>query len=240
MNYTKASTEIDGDLVRKRQPHELVVIEAAKTRAAALVAAEHGGFRVPRVVDVNPGELVLAFVADLIPIRTAGEATFAGAGVALAHLHQEFRIPQDLHRRVALAGTADVAPPVVVHGDFTVENVMMVKGTGELVILDWSVAMWLGPAGTLAAPHLDLGAFITSCFWNRIGERGAVSAPERKAAVFLSAYRQAWDQPLPSLRAAIEVYSEAVIAVHKLRLGRAIFWRYWPSIRRMSAFIKTL
>ena len=85
MNHEKATVEFDGEVVRKRQPHELVLIEAAKTRAAGEVASSTKAFRVPQVVDARAGELVLELVRGLGSIRPiADDQVWCRVGEALA------------------------------------------------------------------------------------------------------------------------------------------------------------
>ena len=86
-----------------------------------------------------------------------------------------------LRRHMAASGATAAAPPVLVHGDFRIGN-LLVDNHGLVVVLDWEFAHWGHPLEDLAWPLVRAWRFGRDQL--RLG--GVGSATE-----FLAAYNQA-------------------------------------------------
>ena len=187
-----------GERVVKTQEPGRARIEAFKTRAAWQVAEAHKTFRVPRVVDYDAGRgrIVFERIHGLIPfgkaIRTLDDPLELAvkAGKALAGIHGDLRLPDDMREELPACWRDAQAPQVFVHGDFNLTNVCVAPANREIVVLDWAFTDVWGGVGTYGAACFDPLWFAQSLLYgNTCRVRRVPNAPAIVRA-FLGAYGQ--------------------------------------------------
>jgi hypothetical protein len=192
--------EFSGDVARKRGPADRLAVEAAKTRAAAGLAARSGAFHVPALLrfDAEAGlletERVHGFVRliDLAARRDPGLLdVFARAGRAVALVHAELRLEgaPSIPLPGALAGEPGDA--CVLHGDLNGANVGYDPTQDRVVIVDWSAAHALEAEATVGSRYFDVLWFALFFFRFRPGRAWRGWSPEAWAGAFLFGYARA-------------------------------------------------
>ncbi len=185
-----------GDFVVKTQEPGRARIEAFKTRAARKVAEASNTFRVPRVIDcdVDKGRTVFERIPGLIPFRSAirilddPSELAMKAGDALACIHRDLRLPDDMRQELPVCWRDAHAPQVFVHGDFNLTNVCVSPANREIVILDWAFTDVWGGVGTYGAACFDPLWFAQGLLYSNTGRLRRVSNAQAIARTFLEAY----------------------------------------------------
>lgn len=201
-----------GEVVVKTQKPERARIEVFKTRAAGKVAEARKTFRVPRVVDydADQGRIVFERIHGLIPfsraIRMLDDPVELAvkAGKALAGIHRDLRLPDDLRQELPACWRDAQAPQVFVHGDFNLTNVCVAPATREIVVLDWAFTDVWGGVGTYGAACFDPLWFAQSLlYWNTCRVRRVSNAPAI-VRTFLETYGQG--MAAPDMESAKAIY----------------------------------
>ena len=185
-----ARVELRPDAVVKYMDANLARTEAQKTQLAADLGESTGLFRAPRVLKTEPGAIRLERLTDLTCIRNVlanpgWEDCVRRAGHALAVIHTHLQMPSG--SRIALRPPYAGSPIVGIHGDFNTHN-LFVDETGQLVILDWSTAIWTDPGATVGPAVYDLAMFTLAAFYQRPWDAEPVHRSARVARLFLDEY----------------------------------------------------
>lgn len=191
---------IAGDTIIKTGDPELMRVEVEKTTRAFEIGRQSGLFRVPRILDYyeKKGEVVFERIADIHGVRHAVSfgsryAELLGRiGVALALVHRELELPGDmvvaLPDEFALKGNE-----VFLHGDFSVDNVCVRKGSSEIVILDWQMTKVHGGKATYGTRYFDVVWFTNNLFTKPFHKYLFGPSVGCAAKKFLSSYLGACD-----------------------------------------------
>jgi len=189
--------EFDTVVFRKHLGRTALEAEYSRTSAATLVARTSGLFSVPQIVKFDPhsGVLESERIQDLTTLRQMALTrdpqlyqTLLQAGACLAAVHASLKEDRvDLLPLPAFLQPEDER--VFLHGDFTVDNVAISPGRGQLFVYDWSTASMLGGHGNYGSRHFDLVWFTGYLFqiappklfwrWNA----------EQMASCFLAGYQ---------------------------------------------------
>jgi len=170
--FRKHSIRMDGRTVVKSAPPRYLRVEIEKTRRAARIARETGLFRVPDVLDYDDrkGTAVFERIPELRTIREAvrsdrerGE-TAGRVGQALAIIHRDLRLPDDMRLPIPAAFT-DGGGDVFLHGDFGLRNICFEPGSPAPVILDWQFTDMHGGEATFGSRYFDLVWFVNTLIW---------------------------------------------------------------------------
>ncbi|UCF14635.1 MAG: hypothetical protein JSW59_14570, partial [Phycisphaerales bacterium] len=89
---------------------------------------------------------------------------FDKTGQALAIIHEELTLPEEMKRELPPAWMDSADENVFIHGDFACINVCFHEPSGELVILDFSAAPMVGRTPTFGSRYFDILLFISSLF----------------------------------------------------------------------------
>jgi hypothetical protein len=161
--------ELIGDIARKTHEAGVLAIEAEKSRLAAEIAADTGLFSVPRVVRFDPAASHLDF--ERVPQLTQfSELVGRGGPEAMTIAERAGRALAIVHKRLKLDATMRIPLParwrsegeddVFIHGDFTANNLCIDERSGQLVIVDWSTAAYLGNVATVGPRSFDVAWFV--------------------------------------------------------------------------------
>ncbi len=250
--------ELSGDVARKRGPADRLALEAAKTRAAASVAARSGRFHVPAVVRYDAAEGVLetervhGFVSLMqLVLRRDPRLTAVceRVGRAVATVHAELRLADDLRIPLPARLAGEPADDCVLHGDLNGSNVGYDPDTDRVVIVDWSAAPALGEAATVGSRYFDIVWFALFFFRFRPGRALTGWSPERWAGAFLAGYADGASQfsvaALRAYHARVRPFLIDDLRVEQARRGlglRGLPYRLWRQIgfRRWEKFLAAI
>lgn len=197
----------------KMQPPPRALEELERTeRARSLVASIVGvNVCVPEILASDPvrGSIDFAHV-DAVTLRRVlleeedGEQGMRRAGTALGGLH-----------RASLGRAVGRGDRVFLHGDYSIDNVLVRRPWTSFAIVDWSSAPWAVDREAEGDPRHDVMAMLISLFYRRPFSPFAPGDPRPYAAAFLQGYEA--ESGYRDVRAALgEVCSPTVRA----------FWRY--------------
>lgn len=237
------------DRVVKVQESEGALREIAKTRRAQEVSGKCGLFKVPRILDADgeSGTIVyenvgpLPHVTEVLSCERESGPLLERIGRSLAAIHREMVLPSELKFSFQGLGADGLTPEVVLHGDFSVINMLFDRSSDDLYILDWNTAFWLGE-GTCGPSYIDLACLVQSLFVRKMLERGKIRNPEKKAGIFLRGYRA---ESAHSFEAdEFREYCRKVFALYRRGWSRCIgAWqhvRYLPSFHRYAKFTERI
>ena len=165
--------EFVGDIARKTGGSSLLAVEAAKASRARDIGKASGLFSVPRVVNFDAGAGVLEFerlrgLSTLLDLAVRKDARLPEllekAGRALAVIHEELTLPEELKHELPAAWMGSADENVFIHGDFACINVCFHEPSGQLVILDFSAAPMVGRTPTFGSRYFDIILFVSSLF----------------------------------------------------------------------------
>lgn len=237
------------DRVIKVQERGGALLEIAKTRQAEEVSGRCGLFKVPRILDtdVETGTIVyenvgpLPQVSEVLAGRGESGPLLERIGRSLAAIHREMGLPRELKSPFEKLPADGSMPEAVLHGDFSVINMLFDRSADDLYILDWNTAFWLGE-GTCGPPFIDLACLAQSLFIRKILERVKIGDPEQKAETFLRGYRAESDRSLDA--GEFGDLSRKVFALYRRGWGQCIgkwhYMRYLPSFRRYLNFTERM
>jgi aminoglycoside phosphotransferase (APT) family kinase protein len=250
--------ELSGDVARKRGPADRLALEAAKTDAAARVAARSGSFHVPAVVrfDATAGVLETQRVHDFVSLMQLVVrrdprliAVCERVGRAVADVHADLRLPDALRIPLPAMLAGDPGDECVLHGDLNGSNVGYDPSTDRVVLVDWSAAPALGVAATVGSRYFDILWFALFFFRFRPGTALTGWSPERWAGAFLAGYADASGAfSAAKLRAYHErarAFLENDLRAEQARRGlgiRGLPYRVWRQLgfRRFERFLASL
>jgi len=222
------SVTLNPDSVLKRPAPARLMREFAKTQAAYQLACESQAFRVPRplAASVESGTLQFERLHDFVPLRMAlaalslREQTGILARVAsvLSLVHQRLPLPREWADD-RIADQAPLAPQVRLHGDFTLDNLMLHPDGEQIAVLDWSMPAWLDCDACIGPAAIDLVGMLISLFNQRIVQRRKLHEPEQLATAFLDAYLQGSPAPQQLQLAEVFAHNEARYAASLRRIA---------------------
>lgn len=241
-------TTLTGDGVIKRQSAEATRLELLKSQRAAAIGRETGLFRVPAVRAHDPdGSITFERLRDAQSLREAlrdrrrQRPLLDRAARALAAIHARLRLPADATIELPDLGVETEGAAVYVHGDFTVENLLLVPARDELAIVDWCAAAWLGGRGTYGPRYVDLCTLVFSMAHRRwLGPR-AIPHVDELVPFFAKRYLEAAGAAASA--GELERYSRALLRVYAAFQRRRLGWRslfYHPSLRRLEGALRGL
>ena len=187
-----------GDIVRKTGESRLLAVEAAKASKAFEIGRDSGLFSVPKVVSFDDEAGVLEFerlsdLVTLLDLAVHNDQRLPGllrqAGQALATVHQELVLPEEMKHELPPEWMAPSGENVFIHGDFACINVCFHEPTDELVLLDWSAAPLVGRIPTFGSRTFDILLFISSLFHGAPWRRAFNWNAKEMADIFLRGYR---------------------------------------------------
>ena len=184
------------------------------TRAAHELGRSSGLFRAPRVIecDARRGLLRMEELACLVRaderLRDAPDDLdlMRSVGRAIAAVHDQLR-PGPCGAAGSPAGPLDPAGAVPIHGDFSLLNVCVQAGSGQVVLLDWSSASALPRKIAVGPRTLDLAQFLRSLVVHLSPLREALRRFPARAAAFLEGYE-----------------SQARVRIDRAELARCARW----------------
>ena len=153
-----------GDPIRMR-------VEFEKTMRALEIGKVSGLFLVPRVIDfdASKGILVLERLRNITKIGTVlisgheGRLLVDTIAASLAVIHDELHLPDDMHvslpEELAFPGN-----DVILHGDFSVNNIFSTTERPGIVILDWQMTSMHGGNATYGTRYFDVVWFVNNLF----------------------------------------------------------------------------
>ena len=188
MTENRATVQLQGSCIVKRQSPEHSRIERERTQIGSGVAAQSGLFSVPEILsfDDEKGEITFLHVPDAVPLREhlsrrPDPILMEHVGRALAAIHK--------------AHVPSSASEVFWHGDYGMRNVLYSERSNGITIIDWANANWaLEPVEkTIGNPGMDLGVALISLFHQRPFGYMYISKTEALGASFLEGYQRERD-----------------------------------------------
>lgn len=225
MTHRSRSLEFRDQVAIKRQAFEDSVAEADRTRWAGRVASA-GGFRVPRVIELqDDGSLIFERIDGLetltsVARRTDARHLWRRAGLALAAVHNA-EPPADPTVMRLPGVAADGGPDVPLHTDFTPLNCAYRSASDELVLLDWASPDWFAAEGTIGPAAVDVSIFLLNTMFRRPFERKLRASRQLRSA-FMAGYL-ASRGAVPGLGPI----GTAIVARYARLHSRDSGWRTW-------------
>jgi len=187
--------------------------------AGRRVGQRTGLFIVPDIVsfDDSRGEIVFerlyaTGLRQALSDRARSMELVGRAARALAAIHNQMEAGET----TAGGGSRETASgrgrgPVLLHGDFGVNNVFYLSGSDRIAIIDWANADWIGIDEPLGAPEIDVAVFLLSLFQRRVFEPAPIFRRREVARHFLSTYAAAspLGLDLDQLRATVTRFARA-------------------------------
>jgi len=199
-----STVEIEENTVAKTSAPDLMRVEVEKTRRAYEIGKDCGLFRVPKVLehDETAGRALFERLDSIRPVREAvpwGKQYIALAetlGTSLAIIHRELTLPDEM--RIPLP--TEFALPhneVFLHGDLSVDNVLVGPSWPPIVIIDWQFTPGFGGRATFGSRYFDIMWFMGNLI-RRSTPRFLLANPVRPVAkAFMESYCQevglSWD-----------------------------------------------
>lgn len=150
---------------RKTDNTGSLALEAQKSILAAAIGRDTGLFYVPELLgyDAKQGVLETEWIDGLDSLiclalqrdPKMGELCYR-AGLALAAIHKDLRLPENMKIRLSGEIPANPGGEVFLHGDFNGSNVCFDRRNDRLVIVDWSSAPLMGGKPTFGSRWFDL------------------------------------------------------------------------------------
>lgn len=182
--------------VIKYQSIEKAHLEYLKTIRGEEIGRAKNLFRVPSILEFDARSGAITFerlrglrsLAEALSTSKNPERLIAMVGRALAAIHNEQPIAFE-KANISCYGNIKYDQKIFIHGDFSVMNIYFGDGEDDLVILDWSMAAWIGREGIEGRPcYLDLSILILSLFFHRPFEAYRIRKPCTQARVLLQNY----------------------------------------------------
>ena len=166
IRFTAATFEKSG-------PPEDMRIEVEKTRRAGEIGRATGLFRVPAVLDFDEAKGLAVFerikdMEDLRALARSGRDLSPLAeriGRAVAAVHRDLTLPADMVKPLP-PEFSDEGHDVFLHGDLSVENVVVDRADGSLVIIDWRMTGVHGGRATYGCRYFDILWLVNNLVWS--------------------------------------------------------------------------
>lgn len=223
--------------------------EIETASAAALVANEAGFFRVPQVLDADVGSGWVDFerIEGAVPLSALktwndrSEFAFRCAADSLHRIHANLVLPERI-RSDRLDSIEARSPEAFMHGDYTIDNVMLETPATRIAIVDWSAAPWLSADANFGPVLWDVAWMAQSiCMLHPL----SIGAKMRRAATecFVERYLDGGNDSVDAGR--IAEYGLAVAELtdrfitDRLRLSRPLMRRGVARFRRFCRRLTT-
>ncbi len=177
---TKSSLLLDNEyltvdheqgIVTKVYDYQDIMIEKRNT-IFALEMEKEGLFYIPGVLNKDTTRNIeFEFIPDLVPVKQATKnksKQFFRIGQILRLIHNKYAMPTAYKKEsswVAQFSKELIFPKSFLHGDFTVNNVQLQKGTNKLYIIDWASSYLAGTSFNYGVCVWDICLFINSLFY---------------------------------------------------------------------------
>lgn len=233
LRVSRATVEINGDNVIKRQSPDRSRFERERTQFGAGIASECGLFHVPEILsfDDTAGEIILRFIPGTVPLRNylikqSKPDLLERAGRALAAIHN--------------AGSSLRELDVSWHGDYGLGNLLYSESHDRITIVDWNNAAWAlePPERSYGSAGLDLGIALLSLFHSRIASTMHIPQPEQLGSIFLEGYAR--DRSYLQVKGIRPFISELFRRWNRYWLAHCGILRaqaYAPSMIRLRLFL---
>jgi tRNA A-37 threonylcarbamoyl transferase component Bud32 len=195
--------EFSGNIARKTGKPSLLAVEALKSQRAGEIGRSSGLFYVPKVIDFDEKTGVLEFerlkgLLTLLDLAIKKDQQLFGllekAGNALAAIHQQLVLPDEMKHELPLEWMGPPEENVFIHGDFATINVCFHEPSGRLVILDWSAAPIMGRTPTFGSRFFDILWFACCIFRGVPAKRLLSWNAETMTDTFIKGYANAGSQ----------------------------------------------
>lgn len=219
-----AALRLDGRVAEKTYFSEWEArLERIKSCSAHELAESTGTFRVPPVISSTPTSTTWQQIPGITPLRRELSRhprldLAHRAGRVLATIHEGLDLPNQI--RIPASGRWATDRGVPVHGDFGLTNVQYQSDSGELVVLDWATAGWLGSPFTHAHANLDVAMFLADLYYQRPGDPLRIRDTELVASGLLSGYSEVTTLDIVRLRSDVR------------HLAAKFLWRAQTGFRR--------
>jgi hypothetical protein len=231
------AVSVRGDVMVKTQEPRASRRERLRTLAAQKVAQETGLFLVPEIVSYDDARGEIGF--ELLPLVEVGETlsdpnrrteVVRRAAAMLAAIHARMEPAEEARKSSSHLSDAPGARSVPLHGDFGLLNILFVRATDRMVVIDWANADWIGFDADLGPPEIDLAVFLISLFHRRPFGLWRIPRRHKVAYHFLATYASAAPQGLDlgTLNAVLQSITPSFMRVTRRLKGglRALGYRH--------------
>jgi tRNA A-37 threonylcarbamoyl transferase component Bud32 len=199
------SLEFFEDTVVKRDAPERMLVEAEKTRRAAVIGESSGLFRVPRLMahDEASGAATFERLPDLVPVEDLlafGDDWLELAervGRCLAVIHRGLELPEIMTIPLPAELDSSEGPRAFLHGDFNATNVCL-SPMDEICIIDWQMTSVHGAKATHGTVYFDVVWFVNHLFFRPVHRYRRAHDQAAAARAFMSGYSSESNIPLDS------------------------------------------
>ncbi|MFH1975763.1 MAG: aminoglycoside phosphotransferase family protein [Pseudomonadota bacterium] len=191
--------EFKSNIARKSAPPSLLAVEVEKTKRASEIGKKSGLFYVPEIVNFDSEKGILDFerlddIVTLADLIINGDSRIfeilKKAGRALAVIHDQLVLPDELKINLPKKWQEDSTENVFIHGDLSLRNLCFRKSIGVLVILDWSAAPLVGRCATVGPRLFDIMSLVSYLFYSVPKRKFFGYQSSRMANVFLKGYME--------------------------------------------------
>lgn len=190
---------ITADSIIKKQPRSFFESELHRTEQAELIARESETFCVPKILRVEPqlGTIHFQRIQNSRSLASAlcevspscADRFLVKAGQTLAEIHH--RLPSTTELQIDLASEwipSAKMQAVCIHGDFTVQNILITNPSDRLVVIDWVTSDLCGSEATTGPWAFDVAWFIRSLLGVPPWFSLSIAHAADRAKVFATAY----------------------------------------------------
>lgn len=236
------------NIVVKRDAPHLMRVEVEKTRLGYELGQATGLFRVPRILDydADTGTVTFERVHDLRTMRDAlatapNRDVVSRVGHVLAAIHDNLALPDEIRKPLPVALQEPHDTEVFIHGDFTVENLLISERSGTIVVLDWQMTSAHGCEATWGTRFFDISCFIGTLFFRPLEKFLGAKKEFPWAELFLKSYSAAAKKRIErdSFRSYLTRYSKVNLAQRHEGMTRLRQLSMVPANLRMSHFIRS-
>ena len=159
-----------GFIVKTYDYHDILVEK--RNTIFAFEMEKEGLFYIPDVLNKDASKSIeFEFIPDLQPIKLIVQNQMDylyKIGKALSLIHLNYTLPLAYKRESSWINQFSkerIFPKGFLHGDFTVNNVQLQKGTNKLYVIDWASSYLAGPSFNYGICVWDVCLFINSLFY---------------------------------------------------------------------------
>lgn len=195
-----------------------LAVEVTKTGFAHEASRSSGLLRVPSLVHSTEFVMVTSAIVDSRRLRDV----LAGGGEQQELVRRAARALAEIHAwsPQGLGGTClpqrggPSAREVFIHGDYTLDNILVTTTPTTLWVVDWSTPPWLGSWATTGDARWDVAMFAMNLFLQRPGDPRWLATSTSIAKQFVREYSAASGNPLTGLK---KFYLEALMTYARAR-----------------------